>query len=179
LSPGIGVTQQLFATTGFLDAPDNKQEEDRKDNGLDNVSIKSLNLLAAMDDEQDKTVTVLEKDTTTIGTITQELEAVEEVPPGGTRKRAWWEACTSCKEFPCVWAQYSKSARENDVILNLMIGSHNQPPSIVRRKQVFVHVAMLLFRKMGHLKDMPACVVCGVCENWPAPNGVYSTNGVE
>jgi hypothetical protein len=104
LVPGIGVTQQLFVTTYFLDAPDNKQEEDRKDNGLDNVSIKSLNLLAAMDDEQDKTVTVLERDTTTVGTIMQELEAAEEVLPGGTRKSAWLEACTSCKEFPCVWA---------------------------------------------------------------------------
>jgi hypothetical protein len=62
-----------------LDAPDNKQEEDREDGGLDNVSIKSPNLLAATDDEQDETATVLEKDTTTIGTITQELVATEEV----------------------------------------------------------------------------------------------------
>jgi hypothetical protein len=43
LAPGIGVTQQLFVTTDFLDAPD-KKEEDRKDDGLDNVSIKSPNL---------------------------------------------------------------------------------------------------------------------------------------
>ena len=183
LLPGIGVTQQLFVTTDFLDAPDNKREEEDtgEDDGVDNVSIKSPNLLAATDDEQDETTTVLEKDTTTVGTITQELEATEEVSPGGTRKRAWWEACTSCEEFPCVWAQYGKSARDNDAILNLMIGSHNQPPSIVRRKRAFVHVATLLFGKMGlgHLKDMPACVVCGVRENWPAPNGVYSTDGVE
>jgi hypothetical protein len=41
---GIGVTQQLFATTGFLDAPDNKQEEDRKTDGFDNASLKSPNL---------------------------------------------------------------------------------------------------------------------------------------
>jgi hypothetical protein len=181
-SPGIGVTQQLFATTDFLDEPE-KMEEDE---GLvDNASIKSPNLLAAStDDEQEdetETATVLDKDTT-IGTITQELEAAtEELTPGGTRKRAWWEACTSCEEFPCVWAQYGKSTRDNDEILNLMIGSHNQPPSIVRRKRAFVHVATLLFGKMGigHLKDMPACVVYGVRENWPAPNSVYSTDGVE
>jgi hypothetical protein len=95
-----------------LDAPDNKQEEDREDDGLDNVSIKSLNLLAATDDEQDKTATVLERDTTTIGTIAQELEAAEEVLPGGTRKRAWWEACTSCEEFPCVWARSTVNQQE-------------------------------------------------------------------
>jgi hypothetical protein len=64
LVPGIGVMQQLFVTTNFLDAPDNKQEEDRKDDGLDNVSIESPNLLDTMDDEQDETATILEKDTT-------------------------------------------------------------------------------------------------------------------
>jgi hypothetical protein len=173
--------QQLFTTTNFLDAPDNKQEEDRKDDGLDNVSIESPNLLATTDDEQDETATILEKDTTTIGTITQELEATDEVSPGGTRKRARWETCTSWEEFPCVWAQYGKSARDNDAILNLMIGSQNQPPLIICRKRAFVDVATLLFGRMGlgHLKDMPARVVCGVRENWPAPNGVYSTDRVE
>jgi hypothetical protein len=106
----------------------------------------------------------------------------EELTPGGTRKRACWEACTSCEEFLCVWAQYGKSARDsNDGILSLMIGSHNQPPLIVCQKCAFVHVAMLLFGKMGlgHLKDMPAWVVSGVHKEWPAPNGVYSSNKVE
>jgi hypothetical protein len=89
LVPGIGVTQQLFVTTNFLDAPDNKQEEDIKDDGLDNVSIESPILLATTDDEQDETASILEKDTTTVGTIMQELEAMEEVSLDGTRKRAW------------------------------------------------------------------------------------------
>jgi hypothetical protein len=116
-----------------------------------------------------------------VGTNTKELETPEEVRPGDTRKRAWWVACTSCEGFPCVWAQYGKSARDNDGVLNLMIGSHNQPSLIVCRKRAFVHVATLLFGKMGlgHLKDMPACVVSGVCEEWPALDGVYSTDGVE
>jgi hypothetical protein len=117
LVPGIGVTQQLFATTGFLDAPDNKQEEVRKTDGSDNASLKSPNLLANTDDEQDKTV--LERDHTTVGTNTKEVEG-----PGDGRKRAWWVACTSCEKFPCVCDQYGKSARENDGVLNLMIGSH-------------------------------------------------------
>jgi hypothetical protein len=44
-----------------------------------------------------------------------------------------------------------------------------------------MHVATLLFGKMGlgHLKDMPACVVSGVREEYPAPVVVYSTDGVE
>jgi hypothetical protein len=112
LVPGIGVTQQLFATTNFLDAPDNKQEEDRKTDGFDNASMKSPNLLANTDDKQDKTI--LERDTATVGTNTKEVETLEEEGPGDTRKRPWWVACTSCEEFPCVWAQYGKSAREND-----------------------------------------------------------------
>jgi hypothetical protein len=145
LVPGISVTQQLFATTDFLDAPDNKQEgEDRKTDGFDNASLKSPNLLANTDDEQDETI--LERDHTTVGTNTKEVETPEEKGRGDVRKRAWWVACTSCEElFPCVWDQYGKSARENDGVLNLMIGSHNQPPLIVRRKRAFVHVATLLF----------------------------------
>jgi hypothetical protein len=179
LVPGIGVTQQLFAETNFLDAADNKQEEDRKTDGFDNASLKSPNLLANTDDEQDETI--LERENTTVGTNTEEVESPKEEGRGDARKRAWWVACTSCEEFPCVWDQYRKSARENDGVLNLMIGSHNQPPMMDRRKRAFVHVATLLFGKMGqrHLKDMPACVVSGVREEWPAPDGVYTTKGVE
>jgi hypothetical protein len=166
-----GLTQQLFSST---------QKDTRKD-GLDSISIKSPNLLAT-DDEEEDIATVIDKENKTVGTITQELEEQEnQVSPGGTRKRAWWEACTTCEEFPCIWAQYGKSAKDNDAILNLMIGSQYQPPSIVRRKRAFVHVATLLFGKLGlgHLKDLPACVVSGVRENWPAPNGVYTTDGAE
>jgi hypothetical protein len=86
------------------------------------------------------------------------------------------------RSFPVhVWAQYRKSARDNDEILNLRVGSHNQPPLFVHRKRAFVHITTLLFGKMGygHLKEMPTCVGCGVRENWPAPNGVYSIDGVE
>jgi hypothetical protein len=178
--------QQMFVTTNFLDAPDNKQEEDdRKDDGLDNASIKAPNLLATIDDEQDKTAPILKK-----------------TPPPLEPSCKSWRPRTRChlveqgKEegmvrslhflqgVSCVWAQYGKPARDNDEVLNLMIGSHNQPPSSVhrKRKRAFVHVATLLFAKMGllgHLKDMPACVVCGVHENWFTPNGVYSTDGVE